>query len=178
MLARLGLLALAATSAPAGCFGDKDALHPGTDLGTFQVQGALSTNTCGDGALGEQATWDFSVRLARDPGVLYWDNGQAVIGGTLAADGVTFSFDTSVVVDMRSPDQTGLPPCSLSRADHAQGTLDAASSPVTSFTGELSYTFSPTAGSQCADLTSGGAPVVAALPCAMSYALSGKHASP
>jgi hypothetical protein len=175
MLSRLGLLALAATSTPAGCFGNKDALHPGTDLGSFQVQGDLSTNTCGDGALGEQAVWDFTVRLSKNPGVLYWDNGQTLISGTLAADGVSFGFDTSVVIDMRDPMQTGLPPCSLSRADHAQGTLGEAKGPVTSFTGQLSYTFSETAGSMCDDLTSGSAAVVTALPCAMSYSLTGKH---
>jgi hypothetical protein len=175
MLSRLGLLALAATSTPAGCFGSKDALHPGTDLGSFQVQGNISTNTCGDGALGEQAAWDFTVRLARDPGHLYWDNGQTVIVGTLAADGVSFGFDTSVIVDMRDPMQTGLPPCSLSRDDHAQGTLGAATVPTTSFIGQLSYTFTATAGSMCGDLTSGGTAVVSALPCGMSYELSGKH---
>ena len=175
MLARIGLLALAATSTPAGCFGDKDAHQPGTDLGAFQVQGTLAANTCGEGALGELPAWQFSVHLSRGSGVLYWNNGQAVIPGTLAADGVSFRFDTSVVVDVRPPDQVGLPPCSLARADHAQGTLDSASSVVGAFTGELSYAFSPTAGSQCDDVTAGPAAIVAALPCAMRYELAGAH---
>lgn len=180
MLLRLGLLALAATTTPSGCekaFGDgrQNAHQPGHDLGAFQVTGTIATNTCGQGALGEQSTWQFPVHLARATGILYWNNGQAVIPGVLAADGVSFSFDTSVVMDMRSPDQVGLPPCSLARADHAQGTLDSASDTVGSFTGQLSYQFAPTMGSQCDDVVSGAAPIVAALPCGMSYQLAGKH---
>jgi hypothetical protein len=93
----------------------------------------------------------------------------------LAADGLSFSFDTQVIMDMRMAGQVGLPPCSLARADHAQGTLDSTTDAVGSFTGELSYQFTATAGSQCDDVIYGTTPIVAALPCGMSYQLAGKH---
>jgi hypothetical protein len=177
MLYRAGILALATATAPSSCFGDgrANAHHPGTDLGSFQVTGTITTNSCGAGALGEQDIWAFPLRLSRAEGILYWDNGQAVIPGTLEADGVTFSLDTSVIMNMRDPNKVGPLPCSVSRADHAEGTLSSATDPVSSFTGELTYQFSPTAGSSCDDLVNGAAPVLAALPCMMSYALSGQH---
>jgi hypothetical protein len=177
MIARTGLLALAAaTAALSGCdrfFGDMNAHDPGTPLGSFTVSADATSNTCGAGALGEQATWSFDVELNRAPGALYWNNGATVIPGTVAGDGVTFSFETSVIEDMRDPNVTGPPPCSIARADAASGTLDSATDTVTSFTGTLSYTFTPTAGSSCDDLTQGSAAIVAALPCGFSYAMSG-----
>jgi hypothetical protein len=180
MLARIGLLALAVTTAPTGCdkaFGDgrADALHPGEDIGRYTVTGTITANTCGEGALGEQATWVFPVHMSKAPHILYWDNGQAVIPGVLAADGVSFSFDSGVVMNMRAADQVGLPPCSVNRDDHAEGVLDSAADTVRSFTGELTYTFTPTPGSSCDDLVSGVAPIVAALPCSMSYGLAGQR---
>jgi hypothetical protein len=176
MLARLGLLALAATTTPSGCFGDgrADAHNPGTALGSFDVTATVTSNTCGDGALGELSPWAFSVHLARDPGVLYWNNGQAVISGSLAADGVTFTFDTSVIQDMRDPSVVGPPPCSVTRDDSAHGKLDTATGAVSAFSGQLGYQFTPTAGSSCDDLVNGPTPVVAALPCAFTYQMTGQ----
>ncbi|APR76930.1 Hypothetical protein A7982_02277 [Minicystis rosea] len=185
MLARIGLLALVAASSPSGCekvFGDgrQDAHNPGTDLGSYDVTANVTSNTCGNGALGQQASWSFDVRLSRDTagGVLYWNNGQAAIAGTLDADDVSFGFDTSVIQNMRDPNVVGPPPCSIARADHAEGKLNAATDPVASFTGKLSYTFAATAGSNCADLVEESeTPVVLALPCTMSYTMTGKSAS-
>ena len=184
MLARLGLLALVAASSPSGCervLGDgrQDAHNPGTDLGMYNVTATATSNTCGYGALGQQAAWSFDVRLSRDTagGVLFWNNGQAAIAGTLQSDDVTFSFDTQVIQNMRNPNVVGPPPCSIARADHAAGTLNAATDPVASFTGELSYTFAPTAGSNCADLIETDTPLVLTLPCSMTYKMSGKSAA-
>jgi len=183
MFARIGLLALVATSAPTGCekvFGDgsQDAHNPGTALGSYQVTANSTSNTCGLGALGSQASWQFDVTLSRDTGVLYWNNGQAAIAGNLADDGVTFSFDTSVIQNMRDPNVVGRPPCSIARADHAEGTLDAPTGAVSSFTGTLSYQFAPTAGSNCADLVEESeTPLVLQFPCGFSYAMTGKSAS-
>jgi hypothetical protein len=175
MLARLGLLALAATTMPSGCFGDgrADAHNPGTALGTFDVSATVTANTCGAGALGEQSPWAFPIKLSRDPGALYWNNGQDVIVGTLAADNVTFSFSTSVIQNMRDPNVVGPPPCSVTREDSASGALDAATGAVSSFSGQLSYQFTPTAGSSCDDLVTGAAPVVAQLPCGFGYTMNG-----
>lgn len=182
MIARAGLLALAAATAPTGCdkiFGDgsHDAHQPGTDLGSFTVDAAAVSNTCGDGALGQQAVWQFTVKLARDPGVLYWNNGQAILSGTLAPDGMGFTFETSVLENMRDPNVVGPLPCSIERRDHAAGTLDAATGPVGSFAGQLSYTFAPTEGSTCDDLVSGPSAIVAALPCGFTYEMKGRAAS-
>jgi hypothetical protein len=181
MLARLGLLAAIAATTPSGCekvFGDgsQNAHMPGTDLGSFHVNAQITANTCGAGALGEVSPWAFDVRLEKDPGTLYWNNGQAVITGTLGADDLTFGFDTSVVQNMRDPNVVGPPPCSISRADHAEGKLDAADK-VSSFTGTLSYTFSPTVGSNCDDLVLSDAPIVAALPCSFTYQMTGQAAA-
>lgn len=179
MTARLGLLALAL--ACAGCeqfFGDgsQDAHNPGTDLGSFTVQANATSNTCGDGALGEQPSWSFNVRLSRDTGVLYWNNGQVAIAGTLASDDVTFSFDTQVIQNMRDPNVVGPPPCSIARTDHAEGKLDAATGDVASFTGKLSYSFAPTAGSNCDDLVESETPLVLQFPCGFAYDMAGTSA--
>ena len=182
MLVRIGLLALATAASPSGCdkiFGDgsQNAHAPGTDLGSFHVTATSTSNTCGAGALGAQSSWQFDVRLQRDTGVLYWNNGQAAIAGALSDDGVTFSFDTQVIQNMRDPSVVGPPPCSVTRADHASGKLDSAGDTVASFSGELSYTFSPTAGSNCEDLVFSETPVVAALPCSFGYAMTGSSAA-
>ncbi|HSO00764.1 MAG TPA: hypothetical protein VLS89_20870, partial [Candidatus Nanopelagicales bacterium] len=89
----------------AGCgdiFGNKDAHQPGEALGTFHVAGTRTSNTCGEGALGSTPTWEFDVQLAREDGILSWDNGATIVIGALAEDGVTFSIEATVVVDMRS----------------------------------------------------------------------------
>jgi hypothetical protein len=180
MLARIGLLALAAAATPSGCekiFGDgsQNAHMPGTDLGSFSVVANVTSNTCGDGALGEQPSWQFSVHFEMDPGVLYWNNGQEVLTGTLSDDG-SFSIDSSVVQNMRDPNVVGPLPCSIVRTDHAAGKFNSAKNP-TSFTGQLSYTFSPTSGSTCDDLWMSDAPIVAALPCGFTYQATGTSAS-
>lgn len=177
MLARVALLGLAALASPSGCdqaFGDgrQDAHQPGENLGTFQVTGTQTANTCGAGAFGEQSSWQFQVKLARATGEIFWNNGQEILAGTLASDGLTFSFDTGVVIDMRAADQVGLPACSIRRADHASGTLGA---DATTFTGELSYQFSPTAGSSCTDIVSGATPLAATLPCSFSFHLTAQR---
>jgi hypothetical protein len=188
MLARAGLLALvAATTNAGGCFGDgrENAHDPGQPLGSFAVDAAITQNTCGPGAFGEQSPWDFQVQLARDPGVLYWDNGAAVIGGTIAADGVSFSFDSGVTIDLRAgtedpgtdPGGSTRPPCSVSRADHADGTLGSSTLTVRSFTGQLSYAFTLTPGSQCDDLVATTDPELAGLPCGFGYAMTGTWTS-
>jgi hypothetical protein len=180
MSSRLALLAFTAVSALTGCdkiFGDGsgDAHAPGADLGSFNVIATITQNTCGEGALGEQSPWQFTVRLEKDPGVIYWNNGQAVIPGAILADGVTFSVDSSAVQNMRDPNVVGPLPCSILRTDHAGGTLNAATDTVTSFTGTLSYTYAPTAGSTCDDLVQSTTPVVAALPCGFTYAMTGAY---
>lgn len=183
MRCHLGPLALLAASLTAGCaqfFGDGsgDAHNPGTDLGSFSVTATVTSNTCGEGALGEQASWTFPVRLSRDieGGALYWNNGQAAIAGALSDDAESFSFDTSVIENMRDPSVVGPPPCSIARADIASGKLDTAKGAVGSFTGTLSYQFAPTVGSVCDDLVDSETPIVAQFPCGFSYDMKGTAA--
>src|SRR4051794_10444090 len=104
MLMRAALFAAAVGGASSGCdkvFGNHDP-RPGDVLGTYHVTTGIASNTCGEGALGEQDSWQFDVKLSRDTGALYWNNGQEVINGTLGADGVSFSFDSGIVIDMRT----------------------------------------------------------------------------
>ncbi len=185
MLARVGLFAFAVLSTPSGCselFGDgsADAHQPGTEIGTFHVTATATANTCGEGAFGETSSWAFDVKLAREEGVLYWNNGKEILAGTLAGDGVTFSFESGVVENMRPEDQIGMPPCSIARHDRAAGALDAAGEDATSFSGTLSYDFSPTAGSQCDDLIglNSNEPVALALPCSFAFQAEGQRTGP
>ncbi|MDI3282972.1 hypothetical protein [Polyangium sp. 15x6] len=155
----------------AGCGDGKvDPHHPGELLGTYEVSATRETTTCGEGALGSTATWEFEVRLSRGDGVLYWDSGAEVTAGTLGSDDRRFSFDTSLVVDMRAGGTpSNLPPCTIVRGDRAEGLLDEDAG---GFSGELAYTFTPSQGSDCSDLVTGPAPTFAALPCTMTYVLS------
>ena len=172
-------VAAASLSMLVGCgdvFGTKDAHHPGTDLGSFQVTATLTSSTCGEGALGAGSTWEFEVQLARGDSALFWNNGAEVITGALDEDRQSFSFQSAVEVDMRTEEDLGKPPCAVRRDDNASGVLDSADDPVHGFTGTLGYAFSPTEDSECSDLLPPSeAPVFAALPCSMAYAVEGEH---
>jgi hypothetical protein len=164
-----------------GCgdvFGDKDAHQPGNLLGTFHVTATRTANTCGEGALGTQPTWAFDVKLARDPGAIFWNNGVEMIHGDLDADLVTFHFDTGVVINMRMEADGPRPPCSISRHDQAKGVLSAPGDDVKGFSGSLAYDFAPTAGSMCEDLIDSPTPIVATLPCGFAYKLEATRIEP
>jgi hypothetical protein len=164
-------LALLLPLLSAGCLGTSDPHHPGEPLGTFHVVAVRTMTTCGEGALGSMPMWAFDVKLSRGETTLFWDNGAEIVPGELSADGVTFAFETGVVVDMREGQGGSLPPCSVRRVDRAKGVLSEAGGAMLGFKGSLSYAFAPEAGSSCSDLVSGEAPVLAALPCSMAYAL-------
>jgi hypothetical protein len=172
------LTLLAALPGCADAFGHGDAHQPGTVLGTFHVAATRTENTCGEGALGSQSDWAFDVKLARDPGALYWNNGVEMIRGELSADAVTFRFDSGIVMNMRTEDDRSLPACSIGRHDLAEGVLDAPGDDVNAFVGTLAYDFAPTAGSRCDDLVDGPAPIVAMLPCRFAYRLAGMKSGP
>jgi len=94
--AALGLLVLGA----AGCgdwTGTSDPHHPGAALGTFRVSAAQTMTTCGEGALGSTSSWEFDVKLSRGETTLFWDSGVEIIPGSLAADRVSFAFETGVL---------------------------------------------------------------------------------
>jgi hypothetical protein len=155
------------------CSGNKDPKIPGDELGTYQVVATLDSSTCGPGALGSTDVWQFDVKLSRDGDYLYWLNGAEAISGAVAADGVTFAFDTQVVVQAVAPGK-GQPGCAIARIDSGSGTLANDTLDVDSFNGRLRYGFQATQGSDCQSVlgVEGG---FYSLPCEMSYLLAGKR---
>jgi hypothetical protein len=143
---------------------------PGELIGLFAVAAKLDTNTCGAGALGAPTNWTFDIRLSREGELIYWDKNGDVVTGQLSADKRTFSFDTTVALNMRDANSDPfLPPCTVERRDRSDGQIAEGD---TSFSGTLSYGFTPTVGSDCTDLVFGEAPVFIAIPCAMTYELT------
>jgi hypothetical protein len=176
MRAHLAVTALSAL-ALAGCaemFGTDDPHKPGNELGVFHVAAIQQTNSCGAGALGSTASWEFDIELARgDQGQLFWSNGAQVIVGQIAGDGRSFTINSVVEVDMRTEETLGMPPCSLRRDDSATGVLDGEANDVPGFVGSMSFAFSPTVDSECSDLVPPAEqPTFVTLPCSMSYQLS------
>ncbi len=167
------VVALPWVTACGDIFGTKDAHQPGDKLGTYHVAATRGANTCGDGALGNAADWEFDVKLARGGTEVFWNNGAEEITGTIDTDERTFHFDTGVLMNMRTTDSHGLPACSIKRTDRADGKLAATGLDVASFTGRLEFGFAPTDGSSCGDLVTGSAAVLAKLPCGILYALDG-----
>lgn len=162
-------MALLIALVPLGCSG-KNPKIPGNELGTYHVIGHLDTSTCGPGALGSTDLWEFDVKLSRDGQDLYWLNGQDVVPGRIAADGVSFAFDSRSVIQAEKPGQ-GKPGCTIVRTDTASGSLHDPASGVTGFDGlmRFGYTTDPT--SDCSALVGvpGG---FEGLPCEMSYKVS------
>jgi hypothetical protein len=150
----------------------KDPKIPGDLLGGYHVIGELEQSSCGPGALGSTDIWEFDVRLSRDARDLYWLNGREAILGYIAADDVSFRFDTRVATEL-SPSRPGRPGCSIVRVDQASGTLAAAGLDVPSFDGRIRFGyFAATPEVDCSGLVGvpGG---LAALPCELTYGLDG-----
>ena len=151
-----------------------DAHEPGEDLGTFDVVASMTESTCGTGALGAPAVWEFEVKLVRDGTTLYWVNGPQYIPGTFASDGVTFSFTASNEVKITDPNPQR-PRCIITRLDSAVGVLtegegDGDDATPSSFTGSLSYGYIAGKDDDCSHLVGveGG---FSALPCDIEYGL-------
>jgi hypothetical protein len=155
----------------AGCvdFGDRDAKIPGEELGEYQVAAELDSSSCGPGALGSTESWQFVVRLSRDGPDLFWLNGTEVVHGEVAPDGVSFTFETPVRVQLRPP-RGNQPGCAVVRTDRAAGRLSDPGLDVCSFTAELSYHYAAEDGSDCSSLLASPAGL-ATLPCEMTYSL-------
>lgn len=171
----LALFVIGLCAASTGCveaFGDKDPHQPGEPLGTFHLVADQKQNDCGDGALGAPAQWEFDVKLAWQDDSLFWNSGGQVIPGTLSADRRSFEISSDVVINMRTSADTGKKPCSIDRHDIAKGTLVPDGTGVSAAKGTLSYSYTPTSGSDCADLVASEAPVFLALPCGMSYSFN------
>jgi hypothetical protein len=146
-----------------------DAHVPGTALGAYRVVGRLEGSSCGAGAADAPETWEFAVKLSRMGDELFWLNGREVIPGRIAADGVSFAFDTRVELELQAAGR-GHPGCTMVRSDQASGKLSSATLDVPAFTGRLRFTYAPAPPSDCSGLlgVTGG---FERLPCDVTYAL-------
>jgi hypothetical protein len=148
----------------------QDPHQPGEAVGFFSVIGKLGDDTCGAESLSAPQTWTFQVKLSREGSTLYWLNGREAIIGDIDSSG-RFGFETHL--DLPLAEKHGAAKgCTIVRRDSASGTLASSSE---SLKGELSYAYEATSDSDCSEftLTTGTSGLPLALPCSMSYALTG-----
>lgn len=145
-------------------------------LGRYEVDAALTSQSCGTGTLALPEALAFLVDLSSDDDdVLTWGEGGLALTGKRAVDGIGFTVTTASVVDARAGSTNEqLPPCRIERTDRIEGKLDAAEEP-TSFTAKLTISYEPEAGSDCRDLLFGPERLVQALPCTARYDLDGRR---
>jgi hypothetical protein len=141
---------------------------PGTQLGTFKVVAKSKSNTCG---LGAPDPWTFDVQLSRNGSTLYWSwmDGSPLVSG--AIDGQSHASLTNTQTGNLDGTDAGLGPCTMQRSDDLEVDLPSASGG--SFTGTLGYSFSVPAGADCSDQLTGSGGQFEALPCAVSYTMTG-----
>jgi hypothetical protein len=157
----------------------KDPYDPGMHVGTFHVEAALASTTCG----ATPNPWQFEVRLNADGSTLYWIQGGAPVSARM--DGAAGAQLTSgVVQEVRGADpKARRAACSIARTDLVALSLATADAEpaidpllAASFAGTLVYTFAPTQGSDCADQVASAGGGFDALPCEVRYDLSGTRA--
>ncbi len=159
----------------ASCIGHA-ADGPGEVLGKFHVEAKAKDNECGEGALGMTKTWEYDVELRKTADLLLWDNGKDVVEGRLQDDDRQFSFEITFDVNMRTDqDPAWLPECTITRTDHAQGSLSSGGDDVDGFTGDFTYVFEPTEGSDCTNLYGPNGPLFHVLPCTVKYDVVAKR---
>jgi hypothetical protein len=152
----------------AACTG-KDPFNPGTAIGTFHVKGTLAKNACSSAPMPNP--WEFDVKLSRDGSTLYWVQGSMPVSGRLDASQHT-TMTSSDSRELRPADpKRNLASCTLRRDDKLDATLGP--EPISTFSGALGYAFTPTDESDCADQLESAGGGFAALPCEVSYAISG-----
>ncbi len=139
-------------------------------LGSYDVTGQLQTNSCGMAA---PQPWVFDIQLSRQGATLYWNwlDGSPLLSGTLnAQSSATLAGTYSNNVDGSA--DGGIGPCWIDTADAIDVALAAGAAPAT-FSGSISNTFTVESGADCSDqlVASGGS--FSALPCAVSYTLTG-----
>jgi hypothetical protein len=150
---------------------DHDAKTPGTLLGTYALSGPITRDSCGADLLGAPDPWTFQVKLSRFENDLYWLNGREAIVGDIAANGSSFHFSTRVDVTI-SPAGRGNSGCVVSRYDTADGVLALEGEDVTAVATKLTFEYTPKNNSECLEII-GSPGGVQALPCSLSYSLSG-----
>src|SRR6202453_1566324 len=157
-----GLVGLACAGAGCG-----NASMPGQTLGMYKVVGQSQTNSCG---LGAPNPWTFDVQLSLQQSTLYWDwlDGSPLLSGTLSQQSATIT--DSVTVNADSTD-AGLGPCNLDTTSNML--IDLGSGvPPGSFTGTLSYSYTPASGATCTDVLATGGGMYNQLPCTVTYTVT------
>ena len=178
--ARVVALAATAVTIAAGC-GGKDPFNPGASVGTFHVTARLAKTTCGQAP----DPWEFDVRLNHEGATVYWIQGGVPIAGKVDGSART-ALRASTVADVRAADpRRRLAACSVTRSDLLDVTLAGANAAsvtdpalTTSFRGVLAYGFTPTEGSDCSDQLASAGGDFAALPCNVSYTVTGAYTHP
>jgi hypothetical protein len=166
-------LLLAAASVLSSC-GPSPGL-PGTSLGTYNVSGALVTNTCGAG-LGLPNPWTFTAQMSEDGTSLYWEmaGGSSVSGAMSSSTQVNITAIDTANVDTSEAGVAG--PCDLTGTTVMALAL-ATGSPPPAFTGSISYTYAAATGvsstTNCTDQLSASGGQYDTLPCTASYSLTG-----
>ena len=151
---------------------NQDPHQPGELLGFFSVTGKLGDDTCGAESLSAPPTWSFQVKLSREGTTLYWLNGREAIVGDIDSHGA-FAFETHL--DLPLADKHGAAKgCTVVRSDSASGALTSSES---SLQGKLSYAYAATSDSDCREFVTGTSGLPVALPCSMTYALTGARVS-
>lgn len=131
----------------------------------FQVTGKLAHDDCGAESLNAPSKWSFHVKLSREGDTLYWLNGREAIVGDIDKSGA-FSFETHLDLPM-SEAHGAVKGCTIVRSDRATGDVDS------SLSATLTYAYAAKAGSECETLPLGVNGLPLALPCTLSYSLSG-----
>jgi hypothetical protein len=154
-----------------------DPYEPGTQLGTFQVSGTVTANTCGAGSA--PSPWQFSVKLGVDPGTLYWEQGSLPVSGTLSATNVA-SLQSSSTEAAAGAADAGVT-CILERDDSLAATLTPdpkVPGNYSAFTGTMTYSFAEGSGStDCSMALASNGGGFAALPCTVAYDLTATRAA-
>jgi hypothetical protein len=159
----VGVVTVACAASVTACTG-KDPYNPGTPIGTFHVTSTLSTSSCG----AAPNPWEFDVKLASDHDTLYWIQGGVPVSGVMdPSSHVSMSASAEQTIYQADP-KAMLGACTLTRQDAMA--LAVTGSPISSFTGTLSYTFAPTSDSDCSQAI--GPDAYATLPCTVAYTLS------
>jgi len=160
---------LVAFAALAAC----DNPNPGVAVGTYSVASALSDDSCG-GTVAPSNPGSFDVTISNDNGTYYWfpNTGGSSVSGTMGADR-TVNVTEIVADDVDETEAGAAGECTLQRNDTLTFTLAASAAPA-SFTGAYSFTVIPAIGANCSDQLVANGGGYGALPCTITYKLTGK----
>jgi hypothetical protein len=151
---------------------DQDPHQPGDALGAYAITGKLRDDGCGAASLNAPDRWSFEVKLSRLGSTLYWLNGREAVVGDIDSSG-RFGFESRVDVPLTER-HGAMKGCTVVRRDSASGSL---SDSAESLRAVLSYAYEATSDSECSELIGAdGAPL--ALPCSLTYSLSGARVTP